>query len=175
MLPRGSVVKNPPANAGDAGDLGLIPGSDPWVGKIPWRSGLLEMAIHSSILPRKIRQRSLAGWSPRGLKSVRHPPGRVWHTTWTHQFGYLPQSSTKKAVYILGNSLKCQIWGTGRVVPQERRAVEDGNDPGTVDDSPQRNTCQSSTCKCHCTVVLLSFKDDLSSCSWCWVSPLCSN
>ena len=25
-LPFGSVVKNPPANAGDAGDMGLIPG-----------------------------------------------------------------------------------------------------------------------------------------------------
>ena len=28
----GSVVKNPPANIGDAGDTGLIP----WVGKTPW-------------------------------------------------------------------------------------------------------------------------------------------
>ena len=26
-FPGGSVVKNPPANAGDAGDTGLIPGS----------------------------------------------------------------------------------------------------------------------------------------------------
>ena len=26
-LPGGTVVKNPPANAGDTGDLGLIPGS----------------------------------------------------------------------------------------------------------------------------------------------------
>ena len=26
-LPGGAVVKNPPANAGDAGDMGLIPGS----------------------------------------------------------------------------------------------------------------------------------------------------
>ena len=25
-FPGGSVVKNPPANAGDAGDMGLIPG-----------------------------------------------------------------------------------------------------------------------------------------------------
>ena len=27
-------VEYPPANTGD---VGLIPGSDPWVGKIPWR------------------------------------------------------------------------------------------------------------------------------------------
>ena len=31
-LPRGTVVKNPPASAADAGDAGLIPGP----GKIPW-------------------------------------------------------------------------------------------------------------------------------------------
>ena len=34
-FPGGSVVKNPPANAGDTGDL--IPGFDPWVKKITWR------------------------------------------------------------------------------------------------------------------------------------------
>ena len=27
-IPGGSVVKNPPANAGDAGDMGSIPGSE---------------------------------------------------------------------------------------------------------------------------------------------------
>jgi len=31
-FPGGSTVKNPPANVGDAGDVGPIPG-----GKIPWR------------------------------------------------------------------------------------------------------------------------------------------
>ena len=31
-FPGGAVVKNPPANAGDARDR-----FDPWVGKIPWR------------------------------------------------------------------------------------------------------------------------------------------
>ena len=45
-IPDGSVVKNPPANAGDVGDAGLIPGCD----------DLLEekMATHSSILAWKI-------------------------------------------------------------------------------------------------------------------------
>ena len=32
LFPGGSVVKNPPANAGDARDAGSIPG----LGKIPW-------------------------------------------------------------------------------------------------------------------------------------------
>jgi len=41
-FPEGSVVKNPPANAADAGDLGLIPGFE--------RSLEEEMATHSSIL-----------------------------------------------------------------------------------------------------------------------------
>ena len=43
-FPGDSVAKNLPANAGDAGDVGWIPGSgrsldreDPWIGKIPWR------------------------------------------------------------------------------------------------------------------------------------------
>ena len=36
------MVKNPPANAGDAGDMGLIPGSGDLLEK--------EMATHSSIL-----------------------------------------------------------------------------------------------------------------------------
>ena len=33
-FPGGSSVKNLPIKAGD---VGLIPGFDPWVGKIPWR------------------------------------------------------------------------------------------------------------------------------------------
>ena len=41
-IPGGSVVKNPPASAGDTGDLGLIPGSG--------RSSGREMTTISSIL-----------------------------------------------------------------------------------------------------------------------------
>ena len=41
-FPGGSVGKEPISNAGDAGDLGLIPGS----GRYP---GVEEMATHSSI------------------------------------------------------------------------------------------------------------------------------
>ena len=45
-FPGGSVIKNPPANAGDPGDTGLIPG---------WEDSLKEeVAIHSSILAWKI-------------------------------------------------------------------------------------------------------------------------
>ena len=53
-----SVVKNPPANAGDAGS---IPGSG--------RSLEKEMEAHSSILAWEIHgQRSLVGYSPWGHK-----------------------------------------------------------------------------------------------------------
>ena len=53
------LVKNPPANARD---VGLIPGSDPWVGKIPWRRKRQPTSV---FLPGKfLGQRSLVGYSP---------------------------------------------------------------------------------------------------------------
>ena len=59
----GSMVKNPPANAGD---LGSIPGFDPWVGKIPWRRKWLPTPV---FLPGQCHvQRNLAGCSPWGPK-----------------------------------------------------------------------------------------------------------
>ena len=64
------VVKNLPANAGDARDLGLIPGFDLQVGKIPLEE---EMATHSRILAWRIP------WTeePGGLQSM--GPQRVGH------------------------------------------------------------------------------------------------
>ena len=58
QLPSGSVVKKPSANAGDAGDVDLIPGSE--------RSTEKKMATHSSILACKIP------WTdePGGLQST---------------------------------------------------------------------------------------------------------
>ena len=51
------VVKNPPANVGDSGDLGLTPGLED-----PPEEGI---AAHPSILAwRVLGQRSLAGYSP---------------------------------------------------------------------------------------------------------------
>ena len=60
-LPGGSVVKNPPANAGDTGVSGLIPASeDP-----------LEQQHTLVFLPRKFHgQRSLVGCSPWGYKKL---------------------------------------------------------------------------------------------------------
>ena len=52
------MVKNPPANAGDSGDIA----PNPWVGKIPWRRKWQPTPI---FLPRKSHgQRSLTGYSP---------------------------------------------------------------------------------------------------------------
>ena len=58
-FPDGSMVKNPPANAGDAGDAGGIPGQEDPLEE--------EMATHSNILGRKI-QRRLVGYSLWGCK-----------------------------------------------------------------------------------------------------------
>ena len=56
-FPGGSVVKNPPANAGDVK-------FDPWLGKIPWRRKWQPTPV---FLPGKPHgQRSLAGYSPWG-------------------------------------------------------------------------------------------------------------
>ena len=65
-FPCGSMVKNLPANAGDAGDLGSIPGSGSSPGE---RSG---NPLQSSCLGKSHRQRSLAGYSPWGHKRIRH-------------------------------------------------------------------------------------------------------
>ena len=55
-FPGGSVVRNPPANAGDTGDTGLIPG----LGRSP--VGGFAFPV---VLPGKSHgQRSLAGYSP---------------------------------------------------------------------------------------------------------------
>ena len=60
-FPSGSVVKNPPANAGTAGHVDSIPGS----GRSPGGGN-----GNSVFLPEKFRgQRSLAGL---GLQRVRH-------------------------------------------------------------------------------------------------------
>ena len=56
-FPGGSVVKNLPANAGDMGDTGLIPGLE--------RSLEEEIATHSGIPAWKSHgQKSVVGYSP---------------------------------------------------------------------------------------------------------------
>ena len=61
-FPGGSVVKNPPVNARDTRDKGLIP----WVGKSPWRR---KWQPTPALLPGESHGlRSLAGYSPQGRK-----------------------------------------------------------------------------------------------------------
>ena len=63
-FPGGSVVKNLPASAGDARDLGLIPGSGRSLGERKWQPAPI-------FLPGKShRQRSLVGYSPKGCKEL---------------------------------------------------------------------------------------------------------
>ena len=58
------VVKNPPANAGDIRDVGLIPGS----GRSP--GGGHGYPLQYFCLENPHGQRSLAGYSPQGLKEL---------------------------------------------------------------------------------------------------------
>ena len=57
------VVKNPPANARDAG-------FDPWIRKIPWRRKW--QPTQEFLLGKSHGQRSLVGYSPWSRKRVRH-------------------------------------------------------------------------------------------------------
>ena len=63
IFPGGSVIKNPPAYAGDAGDLGLIPGSGRPLRR-KWQPTPVLLTGESR------GQRSLLGYSPRGSKQV---------------------------------------------------------------------------------------------------------
>ena len=59
MFPSGLVIKNPLANAGNAG-------FDPWVGKILWRRAWQPTPV---FLPEESHgQRSLVGYSPWGCR-----------------------------------------------------------------------------------------------------------
>ena len=60
------VVKNLPTNARDIGDVGSIPGSDPWVRKIPWRRKWQPSPVFLS--GESHGQRSPVGCSPWGHK-----------------------------------------------------------------------------------------------------------
>ena len=61
-FPDGTVVKNPPANAGDVGDVVSIT----WVGKVPWRRKWQPTPV---FLPgESYGQKSVVGYSPWGHK-----------------------------------------------------------------------------------------------------------
>ena len=58
VFPGRSVIKNPPANAGDTGDASSV---FPWVGKIVWRRAWQPIPV---LLPgNSHEQRSLVGYS----------------------------------------------------------------------------------------------------------------
>ena len=63
-FPGSSVVKNPPANAGDTGDLGSIPG---------WKNPLeKEMTIHSNILAWRLLDRGAWQATVHGVTKESH-------------------------------------------------------------------------------------------------------
>ena len=65
-FPGGSVIKTPPANAGDTKRLWF----DPWIGKIPWRRKWQPTPIFLPGISH--RQRSLVSYSPCGCVKVGH-------------------------------------------------------------------------------------------------------
>ena len=77
----GSVVKNPSANAGDAEDVGSIPG----LGRSP--AGGNGNPLQYSCLKKSHGQRSLVGYSPWGHKESDMTYSLSTHTH-THTMGY---------------------------------------------------------------------------------------
>ena len=63
-FPGGTVVKNMPANTGDAKDVGSIPG----LGRFPWRRAWQPTLVFLS--GKILEQRSLVGYSPWGCKEL---------------------------------------------------------------------------------------------------------
>ena len=78
-FPGGSVVKNPPANAGDARDVDSIPGS----GRSP--GGGNGNLLRYSCLENSNGQRSLVGYSPRGHTESDTTEHTLTHTHTGHE------------------------------------------------------------------------------------------
>ena len=97
-FPGGSVIKNPPANAGDAGDTGLIAGS----GRCPWKRKRQSTPVF--LLEKSHGQRSLVGCSLWGLKGSGMTEHKHTHThTHTHTQSYF------KNVFLKSGLLMCGI------------------------------------------------------------------
>ena len=98
----GSVLKNPPANAGDTGDISSIPGS----GKIPLEE---EMVTHSSFLAWKIP------WAeePGGLQSMGSLRSRTRLSDFTFTFHF---HALEKEMATHSSVLAWRIPGTGSLV-----------------------------------------------------------
>ena len=92
-FPGGTVVKNPPANAGDARDTDSVPGEE-----IPWRRKSLPTPVFLS--GKFHRQRSLAGYSPWVLLPS---SGRAKHVLIHQISSYQAVTYSKKWLQILNN------------------------------------------------------------------------
>ena len=77
-FPGGSVVKNPPANVGAAGDMGLIPG----LGRSPGEGK--GNAFRYSCLKNPHGQKSLAGVPKSQTQLSTHAPMFITHNTYSH-------------------------------------------------------------------------------------------
>ena len=102
-FPGGSVVKNPPASAGDAGDMGLIPGLERSPGEkhgSPLQYSCLENPVFLS--GESSGQRSLAGYSSKSHED------QTWVST-QHTHRQLC-SSAQHAGGVSGGSAICSVW-----------------------------------------------------------------
>ena len=117
-FPGGSEVE---ASACNAGDLGSIPGSNPWVRKIPWRRKWQPTTV---LLPGKSHgRRSLVGCSL--VHGVATSRTRLSDFTFTFHFHALENDMATHSSVLAwripgaGNLVGCRLWGCTESVTTE--------------------------------------------------------
>ena len=145
-FPGGSVVKNPPGNAGE--ERGL---SSPRVGKIPWRRAWQPTPV--ILLENSHGQRSLAGYSPWGHKEsdTTKQLSIAQHSMYIY-WGFPGSSTAKESTCNAGDSglipWSGRLPGEGNGYPLQYSRLENSMDKGTMQN---KNTLRS-----HFTLVRMA-------------------
>ena len=108
-IPGGTVVKDPPANAGDAKRWGF----NPWVRKIPWSRKWKSIPVFL------LGQRSLVGYSP-------------WHLKELDTTEHMPTCLTQddNVMYIISLDITLAEFGEGNGTPLQYSCLENPMDGG---------------------------------------------
>ena len=97
ILEMANLAQTVKASVCNAGDLGSIPGFDPWVGKIPWRRAWQPTPV---FLTGEFHvQRSLVGYSPWGHKESDTTERLHFHFHFQLRFSSLEAEAKKENLF----------------------------------------------------------------------------